>query len=455
MIPISEFQRRAETGPVMREQQFDLLLSKKVREIVQRYDIKFDKRHAVVDDHIANAVFRGGVDLLAEVGLYHKDTLRVVKLDRQEVEQIAKEVWQGPRQEVVGKDKDEVTIRYRTSEDPTAPAVLLGTATPSTEDLYIPYIQSFAQEELNKGLTSCHILSVGGVENKTGTAGEAICSLRQVALTLEVARRVGKPGMFLGLARAVSVGAVMACFFPGGLERHNATIAVHAMPELKIDWSRLVLAALAELRGIIPHIGASAIIGALCRGPEEAAVTSVASLLAQIGYSHGVLATGGATDISGAHSARGALWAYSAFARASERHIGIPMCAGSFISMAGACTEMSLLEKAAEAVTYIASGASWMRTVSCRGGSGVNTAAGLEARFVAETALAVAGMKRDKANELVASILPLYESNLSRPPEGKTFAECYDVQRVAPTAEYLSIYDGVKDKLTRLGLNYR
>jgi len=60
-------------------------------------------------------------------------------------------------------------------------------------------------------------------------------------------------------------------------------ITIHLMPEQKLDWSRLVLALCAEQRGLVPWASAISILGALCRGPEDAAVTQVANILGQLG----------------------------------------------------------------------------------------------------------------------------------------------------------------------------
>lgn len=454
MIPITDFQQRALSGPVMKEQEFDMMFGRKVRQVVSRYDIKYEPERIIADDGRADAVFEGGVDLLAEVGLYHRDTQRVIQLSKEEVQQIAKEAWAGPRKERFGKGKDVVTIKYRTAEDPSPPVVWFGLAgRTSSEDLYIPYIQSFAQEEWAQGINAEGLISAGGLENKVGAPTEVAVALAEIKYKQEVARRVDKPGMFMGWSSAMSPGAVMALCFPGLQERHNAMIPIGLVPELKLDWDRLVLAQCAEVRGMVPFTSVVEIMGALCRGPEDAAVAQVANLLGQLGYGHGTIATTCAMSVDGFRD-RGAMWAYSAAARASERNIGIPIGGGSQ-SAAGAGTEMALYEKAAQTLNFVASGTAWIWGMGCRRGKGENTTAGLEGRVVAETALAVAGMARDKVSELLKRVLALYEDQLGSEPEGKTFPELYDVKTVQPTAEYLAVYHRAKEQLARIGVPYR
>lgn len=454
MIPIEEFQRRSFTGPVMREQQFDLAYSQKVRQIAAKYGFKYNPEEVIADDNLADAVFQGGVDLLAELGVYNKDTYRVIEFTRQEVEQIAREAWEGPRMETIGQGKDRVVIRARTAEDPRPPVFFAGLGSPPPEELHIPYMLSAAQEELALGVLESGITPTGGVEAKAGTPGEVIYALRDVKERLEVAQRVGKPQMWLGLPGAITPGAVMACYRAGGLDRFNSMISIQVMPEQKITWTRLTLAACAQQWGIVPWISGNSILGALSRGPEESAITMAASLLAQLGYGHGNIGIVTAISVDGGRSRREVLWTYSAAARASERHIGVPISSGTQ-SEAGACTEMAFYEKAAQTVAHICSGAGWTYFQGCRGGKGNLSSSGLECRLVGETGRAVAGMRRPQANEMVKRILAKYETQIGRAPKGKDFPECYDVKTVTPTPEYVAVYDTAKAELARLGVPYK
>ena len=61
---------------------------------------------------------------------------------------------------------------------------------------------------------------------------------------------------------------------------------------------------------------------------------------------------------------------------------------------------------------------------------------------------------REQANEVVKRILSEYEDQFGDPPLGKRFDECYDLDTLQPTQEYLDLYDRIKEKLTRFGLEY-
>ena len=91
MIPISDFQRRSLTGPVMKEQEFDIHFSRKMRAIVSRSGLKYDAEQIIADDARADATFAAAVDLLAEVGLYNRDTQRVIEFSKEEIEQLVQQ----------------------------------------------------------------------------------------------------------------------------------------------------------------------------------------------------------------------------------------------------------------------------------------------------------------------------------------------------------------------------
>jgi methylamine--corrinoid protein Co-methyltransferase len=78
-----------------------------------------------------------------------------------------------------------------------------------------------------------------------------------------------------------------------------------------------------------------------------------------------------------------------------------------------------------------------------------------EARFCAEMAHSLAGMKADRASELVNQLLDKYEGEVEKAPIGKRYQECYDLKRGKPSDDYLRLYEEVKDELAGLGISLR
>ena len=66
------------------------------------------------DPGMADEIFQAGVELLLEVGLYCKDTKRIVKFTEDEI----KEVIGSRKHEVtLGKDRDAITLKPRAPGD--------------------------------------------------------------------------------------------------------------------------------------------------------------------------------------------------------------------------------------------------------------------------------------------------------------------------------------------------
>ena len=73
----------------------------------------------------------------------------------------------------------------------------------------------------------------------------------------------------------------------------------------------------------------------------------------------------------------------------------------------------------------------------------------------AEVGHAVAGMKREKANEILNELTKLYVDNLAfdEAPRGKPFEEIYDLNTLRPTNEANSQYTDAKEGLTKMGID--
>jgi methylamine--corrinoid protein Co-methyltransferase len=200
------------------------------------------------------------------------------------------------------------------------------------------------------------------------------------------------------------------------------------------------------------------LFGGFSGGTEGNAISSVASIISGTMVEQANLHNGTPTNPSYIlhNSSRNMIWAACVLTQAITRNSN----AINFVvpvTQAGSCTEMSLYEIAAYTVATSACGAHFSMTIEA-GSKFVDMCTGLNARFGAEVAHAAASLTRGDANELVKSILKKYEENLNKPelvPKGKLFNECYDLQTVKPTNEYLKIYNKVKKELENIGLKFK
>ena len=72
-----------------------------------------------------------------------------------------------------------------------------------------------------------------------------------------------------------------------------------------------------------------------------------------------------------------------------------------------------------------------------------------------EVGHAAAGMSRADADRILTKIVAEYEPHLDEKPFGKPFEELYDVTKVRPNAEWLTMYDKVKETGGGWGLNFK
>jgi hypothetical protein len=448
MIPLLDFEKRSLRGKVMKTQEFDLAFAMKVRELVERHRISFDPDRLIVDDETADAVFNAGVDLLAEIGLYQLDTQRVIEYTREEVLSLAAERMARPARVTLGRGDDEMTIAYRTGDDPRPPSVYVGAAGQISEEEFVPMMTCFARDRRNEGMgIAGGITKVGDIVPKAGAPTEVYCGLWEQARLREVLEAVGRPGMSLGLLCTVSTAsATMACVDGEFRGPHNTHIGVHIIPEQKINWERLLLAQFCEERGIVPWQSAMSMIGVLCRDGAEAAVGVVANVLGQLSYAHGPICSVFPNHRDGTWATPACLWAISAAARASERNIGLAIGSGVVGSMQWESTPIVVLQQAVQCLTHTKSGLAYVWL------AGIGDLEILQSADLMELACR---LSRDDAMELARKILgridelvPKYERSTRTP----SFRDFYDLETLEPLEEHRAVSEQGREELARLGV---
>ncbi len=448
MIPIIDFQERCLKGPVMKADEFDMAFSMKVRELVAKYNIEYHPEELICDDATADNVFQAGVELLADIGLLNLDTSRVIKYAREEIETLAKEAYENPAKAEFGIGDDKMTIAFRTGEDTRPPTNYAGPPAVTTEEEFIPYVQSFAQEESIAGTGICPGLDkLGDIEPKAGTLSEIHVGMWEQEQLKEVLRRVGRPGMNLGLLATVSTAsATFACIRPGIREPYNTQIGIHVLPEQKMLWDRLLMSHFCQDRGIHPWQSAMSMIGALCRNPQDAAVTLIANGLGQLSYGCGPTMSFFSNHMDGTYGTRQPNWAVATAMRASERHLRL--ATGTCVSGIKWRQQTGMYQTAAQAVIYTACGFSY---------PWIAGHTGVEARLVGEIMDCTAGMDRQKANALAQKIMARVEERLDADGPGEVkrpFAETYDLKTVKPLPEFEAELMTVKEDLASMGMPF-
>ena len=449
MIPLMAFQDRSLNGPVKKAEDFDLEFSMKIRELVSKYEIKFNPEELIADDKIADAVFNAGVELLADIGLYHLNTQRVITYTKEEILEFVKEINAAPANITMGRGEDEFTIAYRTSEDTTPPALYGGAAGTIQEYEFLPFVQSFAQESSIKGMgISGGIVKVGDIEPKAGTVSEIVCAQWEQQQLNEVLNRVGRPGMSLGLlCTASTVGATMQCVDNEFRHNKNTHIGVHIIPEQKIDWDRLLLSHFCQDHRIVPWQSAMSLIGGLCRDAADAAVGLMANVLGHISYAHGSMCSLFPTNINGSWANHATIWTACAVNRACERNLHIATGTAIAPHTPWGRRPEGFFQSVLQAIAFTASGLGYAWIA---GGSG------FESAKVGEVMDATAGMKKEKANRIVQQMLKKFDEKvkaIGTIPDGPAdIQDIYDLETVKPREDYLDAFYRIRDELVDLGM---
>lgn len=197
------------------------------------------------------------------------------------------------------------------------------------------------------------------------------------------------------------------------------------------------------------------IFGGYTGGVEETAICDVATTLASFALLSGNFHLDGPIHIRwGITTARETLKVAAHAAAAIDANTDL-LIANQYYPVSGPCTEMCLLETAAQAICDTASGRELLSGSAAAKGVAQDYTTGMEARIMGEAAIATAGMKVSKVNEILDALVGSYEKDYAKAPKGKSFRECYDVQKVTPTLEYLEVYDKAVNRLNDFGLNVR
>ncbi len=224
--------------------------------------------------------------------------------------------------------------------------------------------------------------------------------------------------------------------------------------ELKIDMSGLNMLAGWHGAGDIIMIEQMPIMGGYAGGMEETAICDVASTMATFALFNGDIHLDGPIHIRwGTTTTRETLKVSGHVAAALDYNTDL-LLGSQYYALAGPCTEMCLLETAAQALVDTASGRELLSGVASAKGTIQDMVSPMESRIMGEASMATCGMEVSDINRIVDRILKCYEKNYPNPPRGKKFQECYDVDNLVPTDEYLGVYDSALNTLSDCGIDF-
>jgi len=450
-----EIYQRSRSGKFMKEVEYDLMLAKRVQELLKEFDIKYDPQNVVpADDALADRVFEAGLTLLADVGAYHLDTQRVINFSKAE---ILDALRQAPDTLYLGEGRDMVIAKHRGIEDPSPPLNLTGPAGQAcSEEYYLANLISYAQEPYVDAIESGATLTFNGYDIMAGTLMEVMAVQRDSATAREAVRRVGKPGMHIGDAATgmTAIGKMAASEPINGLRPCDGRL-VAQMCELKVDDDQL---------NRVPHLlnyGSHIInlmtplTGGVGGGPDGVAIVSVAETLLGVMAYYATYHYLSITHIKRANNSdQWGMYVLSQAGQAMARNSHIVWTCDPFC-VSGPVTDELLYEVAQHTIISTVCGYT-QHGVGATGGFEPDHHTGLEAGFQGEVGVATANssITREQANEIALKLLKKYEDTFDTPKRGLPFQEAYDLKSITPIQEWQDCYRRVKEELTNLGLEF-
>jgi hypothetical protein len=450
---IYEVLRRAETGPLCMEKDFDLkILFPKVRELVKQYDIRFDPENIVPSDNsLADDLWKAGLELYLHTGTLCTDTSRRIIFNEEEIKEA---IASFPEKIIVGAGTDRREVCHRKIEDCRKPFCVFSPSLPFSEELFTVVEMAYAMEPLADGVGAGVLEELHGEKVRAKSPSDVAAAGAHALMIREAVRRVGRPGIYLAdVQSALSDTAQISVSNPEWGVRVTDGRMVGTIAELKIDWGGLNRMVNFHKCGYIIMSLFGPMVGGYAGGVRETAVVCVASHLQGVMVNQGHLDTFFPFDIIQlCNTNRELLWLISIVYQALARNSPF-LSMSNGIGAAGPCTEMVLFEAATHGLVSTVSGSHLWEFFSARNKHKDRTTP-IEARIACEAGNSAAkiGMKREDANEIVKRLLKEYEGKIKDAPLGKKFQECYDIKQVAPTKEYLKLYGDVKKKLSDLGI---
>lgn len=196
-VGVFEAYARAKAGPRVDENEWDSrIIPQTARRLKEKYGIRIDKKQIIPTDlSMIHNIFRAGMEMLVECGIYCMDTGRVIKFTEDEVWRTVKTA---PRRVILGEGRDAVTLKARRYDEKTPPIIQGGpTGAPVAEQDFIAMHEAYAREPIVDTIVDGVLQTINGYDPSPNTPFE-IAAVKSEAMMVRLAQaRAGRPGMAL------------------------------------------------------------------------------------------------------------------------------------------------------------------------------------------------------------------------------------------------------------------
>jgi len=456
MPNLLDFMKRATTGPILSEDDFNIKhLIPNVRKIVREFEIRYTPEIPVPsDDALSDRLFEAAIEFIVRTGIYCDDTNRVIQFERDEILQAVKN---HPGFATFGEGRDRRIFKPRVPEDENQPWFHVGTGiVASSEDIALAQVEGYGSIPQANSISIPALKEIKGMQVVGGSPLEIHASLSAVGAGRKALTRSGRPGLpILNLisTSTTAIGTIAGTHPKFGLRPSDGWL-IDFLAEMKVNFETLNRLAFIQVTG--GNVGSTAlpILGGYAGGAPGTALVMMAYYLLGILLFQGTYhLTGPVHFRHGCSTTRDILWVFSVVGRAASRNTRYPAIALAYAA-AGPATRMYFYEAAAANLCFVPSGYGGVQTVHPAKAVINDGVSPLEAQFCVEVAQAVTGMGADRANALVTQLLEKYEKEIDKAPAGKRYQECYDPKAGHPSDNYLSLYKEIKDELADLGIPF-
>jgi methylamine--corrinoid protein Co-methyltransferase len=447
---------KAHSGPVYRDKDFNLkVIPQALGRAIKKYGLAntCDPDNPVnQDDDLADRYYQAGFEAAVEIGVLCKDTSRAIRFTPEELRQA---IDAAPSEFWLGEGNQRVCYKHRRPEDPIKPVWTVPLSIAVSEDVFVPLVEGLARIPQVDALEGPSLQTVWGRPLLSGSPYEHLAGRYQADLMREALRRAGREGMPTDAVGSSTThyGVLGGYGVPGGYRPNADLVLILSIADFWTSYESFFKLTQVSVAGG-SYISASSwcMLGGYAGGPEGTAVACVAYGLLLWAIFQGSRCGVPPFDIQYmGNCGRRAQWALSVSNQAVSRN-----CPGVLHSInnqvAGPATKMLLYETLVGMTNMAASGVSNVVGTRSAGGRRTNYLTPLEHQFGGEVYKAAAGMSRSQANEIARGFIPKYEAQLREKPDGKSFTECYDVERLVPTPEWQGMYDEVREEAMAAGL---
>ncbi len=193
-LTVYETYLRSEKGIKMPENHWDnKIVPENASMLKEKYQIKFDSVIIPTDKQSINNLFLAGLEMLVTTGIYNADTGRVIKVTESEVKEGIKKA---PKRLQFGEYRDAVQMEPRKG-NPSRKPIIQGGPTGATvsEDVFLPMIQSYAQEPVVDTIVNGVMATINGIPATTNTPFEIKATLAEIRAVREACNRASRPYM--------------------------------------------------------------------------------------------------------------------------------------------------------------------------------------------------------------------------------------------------------------------